>query len=670
MTAAMAHLVLGTLALTASVAAVQSNPIGKVLELLSNLESKITAEGEEAQKMHDEMTAWCHDREMNLGFDIKTGKSDVAALSAAIAKQDSLVSAGATKVEELSSGIAANEADLKAATAVRTEEAATFAAEEKELGEVIDTLDRAVAVLSRAGSSLMQVKNAKNVVEAFRLMVDASVLSTADASRLTALVQSQSSDEDGDAGAPDAAVYVSHSGSIVDTIEGLKEKAEEQLSDARRKESTANHNFDMLRQSLEDEIKYSNKDLAETKKAIAAATEAKATAEGDLAVTSKDLSGDETELADTSADCASKTADFEAAVASRTDELKALGEAKKVVSDMTAGAEKLSYGLNQVSLLQMSTAADLAQFEAVRFVRDLAKKQHSVALDQLATRMSSALKLGGPFDKVKSLISDMIARLEEQGSADASHKEYCDEELSESEAKKTEKNTLIEKISTKIDQMTSRSAQLQEEVASLEKALAAIAASQAESDKLRQEEHAVFTKNKAEMEQGVEGVQMALKIIREYYAAEGKAHSAADGASSGIVGLLEVCLSDFTKGLAEMMATEDSAATSYAKSTMENKLETTAKSQDVKYKAADSAKLDKAVAEATSDRSSAQDELDAVMEYLAKLKEQCVAKAETYSERKARRDAELAGLKQALEILEGQSLLQATRGVLRGVRAH
>merc|ERR1719230_2396799 len=133
--------------------------------------------------------------------------------------------------------------------------------------------------------------------------------------------------------------------------------------------------------------------------------------------------------------------------------------------------------------------------------------------------------------------------------------------------KRRKKNTLIEKISTKLDQMTSRSAQLKEKVAALEKALAEIAASQAAADKLRQEEQAVFTKNKAEMEQGIEGVQMALKIIRDYYAAEGKAHSAADGASSGIVGLLEVCLSDFTKGLAEMMAAEDSAATSYARST-------------------------------------------------------------------------------------------------------
>merc|ERR1719181_2189671 len=206
-----------------------------------------------------------------------------------------------------------------------------------------------------------------------------------------------------------------------------------QLSDARKKESTARHNFEMLRQSLEDEIKYSNKDMAQTKKAIAAAGEAKASAEGDLAVTSKDLSEDQSELATTEADCASKAADFESAAKSRSEELKALSEAKKVVSDMTGGAEKLSYGLNQVSLLQLSSSEDLAQFEAVRFVRDLARKTNSLALEQLASRMSSALKLGGPFDKVKGLIADMISRLEDQSSADASHKAYCDEELSESQ---------------------------------------------------------------------------------------------------------------------------------------------------------------------------------------------------------------------------------------------
>jgi len=48
------------------------------------------------------------------------------------------------------------------------------------------------------------------------------------------------------------------------------------------------------------------------------------------------------------------------------------------------------------------------------------------------------------------------------------------------------------------------------------------------------------------------------------------------------------------------------------------------------------------------------------MEYYGKLKERCIAKPETYEERKRRREAEITGLKQALEILETQtaSLLQ------------
>jgi hypothetical protein len=272
--------------------------------------------------------------------------------------------------------------------------------------------------------------------------------------------------------------------------------------------------------------------------------------------------------------------------------------------------------------------------------------------------------------KIRGLISDMISRLEEQGSADASHKAYCDEELSESQAKKVEKTALVDKLSTQIDQQSSKSAQLKEHVAALEKGLAEIAAAQAGMDKLRQEENSAYTKNKADMEQGIQGVQMALKILREYYASEGKSHAAAEGASTGIIGLLEVCLSDFTKGLAEMMTTEDAAATSYARATRENELETTTKNQDVKYKSAEAVRLDKAVADAKNDRSGAQTELDAVLEYREKLKEQCIAKAEPYSERKARRDAELAGLKEALNILNSQALLQdATRG-LRGVSRH
>ena len=53
------------------------------------------------------------------------------------------------------------------------------------------------------------------------------------------------------------------------------------------------------------------------------------------------------------------------------------------------------------------------------------------------------------------------------------------------------------------------------------------------------EEKAAFDTNSAEMDKGVKGVQLALKVLREYYAKDA-AHSSADGAGSGIIGLLEV----------------------------------------------------------------------------------------------------------------------------------
>merc|ERR1719277_2257205 len=157
-----------------------------------------------------------------------------------------------------------------------------------------------------------------------------------------------------------------------------------------------------------------------------------------------------------------------------------------------------------------------------------------------------------------------------------------------------------------------------------------------------------------------------MKTLREYYGGGGaKDHAEASDAGASILGLLEVCLSDFTKSLAEATATEDSAASEYSSTTMENKIEKTAKDQDIKYQMKEAADLDKAVVEATSDRAATQEELDAVLEYLSKLKDMCVAKPETYAERADRRAAEISGLKQALSILEGEALL-IQRKALRG----
>merc|ERR1719231_1268020 len=113
-----------------------------------------------------------------------------------------------------------------------------------------------------------------------------------------------------------------------------------------------------------------------------------------------------------------------------------------------------------------------------------------------------------------------------------------------------------------------------------------------------------------------------------------------EGAASSIIGILEVVESDFATNLAKEESEESEAASIYEKTTQTNKVTTATKEQDVKYKTQEFKGLDKDISELSSDRDSANTELDAVMEYYGKIKERCIAKPETYEERVKRRTAE------------------------------
>merc|ERR1719272_928952 len=409
-------------------------------------------------------------------------------------------------------------------------------------------------------------------------MVSASALSSADASRLTAMVQTEHSDSE--TGAPAAAVYEGKSDGIIGVLEGLTEKASGQLDKARKAESTSTQNFQMLKQSLTDEIKFANKDMDKAKKGLAESQEKKANAEGDLAVTEKDLAEDIKTKSTLHQDCMNAAEEFELATKSRGEELGALATAKKVIKEATGGAAEQSY-----SFLQMFSGADLAKTEAVRFIRDLARKAKAPALAQLASRMASAMKMGAaagedPFAKVKGLITDMVATLEQEAEEDATQKAFCDKATAEATAKKDDLTAENNKLSTKIAQDKSASAKLKEEAATLQNELASMAKAKADADQLRATERAAFEKNSAEMKAGIEGVKKALSVLKDYYAKSDKSHQSAEGAGSGIIGLLEVCESDFTKGLTEMTAQEETAASEYEAYAKEDEIGNVKKTQD------------------------------------------------------------------------------------------
>ena len=551
-----------------------------------------------------------------------------------------------TKIDDLAGCAATTEADLKAAAAIRAKEHADLEKSQKELLDVIDTLGMAIAIIEKemkGGSSMMQLQRATSVLEALSVMVQASSINSADATKLTALVQnSQNSDETDDidaAGAPAASVHKSHSGSIVETLEDLKSKAESQLAEARQTETTASHNLQMLQQSLEDDMKFDAQDLEAAKRSLGEAQD-------QLTTDTADFEDDGRR----SCWRYSSTWRYNARLPVKSREVwrppSRVGlRSWRRLRRREPWSQRRRVELNPSASVSLKPRFSSCLGQCFRCVEAW---PNSIELAQLASRVASAMRAESsngedPFAKVKGLISEMISRLEDKASPDATHKAYCDKELSESRAKEEAKLAELEKLSASVDTKTAKSAQLKREVSELQTSLGELAASQVAMTKLRAEEEDAFATNKCDLEDWIEGVRSALGVLRDNNGGADTAHATA-GESGGIIGLREVVESDFSKNLAEITAAEESAAVTFDWESKENEIQKAKKEKDVEYKIKEAEGLDRTLTELSSDKEGVQSERDAIHSYLGELEKQCVVVPETYAERKGHHEAEIAGL--------------------------
>merc|ERR1719321_363394 len=365
-------------------------------------------------------------------------------------------------------------------------------------------------------------------------------------------------------------------------------------------------------QSLEDAVANQDKELSESKKAKALAEEDKATAEGELERVKKEIAADTKKLKDLQHECMTKAEDHETEQKETSEELTALATAKKIIKEKTGGAAKRTYDFQQedASFLQIRARAHTGvkareiKDRVVSMIQSLAKETQVPALAQLAMRIRSLSMLSAdPFAKVKGMIQEMIEKLVKEAQEEAEHKAFCDKEMAETEAKKADKEEEVDDLNTKIDRAAAKIAKLKETIAVLEEELGKIASEQKTADDTRMAEKEAWGAAKSDFEQGLEGVQMALEVLRDYYAEKddaaliqgaqsdlGDAMSLAQsgkssGAASGIIGMLEVAESDFSKMLAEGSAAEDMAQSEYEALTEDNKVLTAEKETAVKYRA-------------------------------------------------------------------------------------
>merc|ERR1719272_2220422 len=159
-----------------------------------------------------------------------------------------------------------------------------------------------------------------------------------------------------------------------------------------------------------------------------------------------------------------------------------------------------------------------ARHRVAAFLQSRANKLNSRYLSLVAARVQA-----DPFKKVKKMIKDMIVKLMEEANAEAEHKGFCDTELATNKQTRDIKTEKVDELTASIDEHTALKEKLSTEIADLSSNIADLKRHQAEATALRDEEKEKNAGIIADAQEGQQAVEMAIKVLKDFYAGAGGA---------------------------------------------------------------------------------------------------------------------------------------------------
>merc|ERR1719316_231619 len=545
--------------------------------------------------------------------------------------------------------------DMKAAMKAREIEKIDYDATHKDYSESIEVLKE--QNYDRGQASLTQVSDLKKLS-----MIPEK------AKRAIDVFLAQNEQEGLATSAPEANAYEFQSQGIIDLLQKLLDKFEDERVQLEKEETSKRHSFEMFVQDLTNQEAF-GKEAIETKSVTKAKKlQKKADAEGTLQDTTTTRDDDLKYLDDLVATCQKKSGDFKKRQELRAEEIEAIEKAIEIISgDAVQGnAEKHLPGLLQkkkVVLAQLrSKGRNPNQERAAQYLKERAEELDSRVLSAIAVRAND------PFEKVRKMIKDLITRLEEEAAEEADHKAWCDEELGTNAETRTEKTDEVESLHAQIDQLEASIAKLTEDISELTTAVAEIDAAVAKATSIREEEKTKNSETIKDAQEAQEAVSQAITILKEFYAKAAEstvlvqkqpfeeAYKGQQAESGGVIAMLEVIQSDFARLESETDTAETTAQSEYDEFMTDSEADKTQKVKDIDHKSSKKQDQSQELSTAKTDLEETQKQLDTALAYYEKLKPSCVDAGVSYDDRVARRKEEIQSLQEALKILSGESI--------------
>jgi len=677
-----------------------NNPIKKVVTMLKEMKAQVEKEGEEDTVAYDKYACWCKTNDAEKTAAIEGAETKIDDLTTAIEEYAALMAKLKGEIEKLEGDIADAKAALETAAAQRDKEKAEFETEEADMKNALSALQEAVAILEKvqfaqkqghteeAGQMLIQVRSiVRHKLSHYRDVMQADLwdfLSTmtlnGDQQSFMAkqhdfsAIQQEPKKIEGGGAAAGAKSYNSRSGQIFGILQQMMEEFGKDLSEAQKSELRSMISFEKLKAAKNSEIDAATKLLNQKSEELAKATQDDAQAKEDLEDTKTQMGEDQEFLMQLKKDCKIADEEYAARMKARGDEVIALSEALKILTDDDARdlfgrstfffLQTESASLTQARIKAKIAAENQARTQAVQRLLAAAKRTKNFQLANLA--VSTQLD---KFTKVKEAMDKFKAELKKQQKDEYEKNEFCKKELDSNEDTTKVKENEKEDLEDALADTENSIKKLTGEIDSLKKEVAEMKVSLKRAGEDRKAENQEFQAAVADQRAVVNILNKVLARLKMFYEKKGllqtgmgaeqdpppkpKATVEKSGGAGGVMQLIQMIIEDAGREEAELVMSEQKAQEAYAGFVVETKNCIDACDTSI-------AEKEEALAADEADKAESEAAIMAVTQELTSLKDlnlglhaDCDFLMENFEIRQTARKEEMDAIDEAKAILSG-----------------
>lgn len=624
------------------------------------------------KEAHEGYTSWSDDQETD-----KTAyMQEQQALEMS---QQALKSANEQAVQKLTEEMAKYNQDitktmrsLAELAQLRQEEHSQHEAELADLTKTIDAVNKAIEILeghyAADGAALAEIKNRVQLAMSLANADDSKVKT------VTQFMQKRGPDWLSVDGAK-YDKYDSQAGGagVVGTLNDLRSTLDQNKQESIEKENEQRRIYEETKSSKEGELSRMKDELAQK---TLSKTQAESTITSCMATigeATKNAADAKSYIALILADREKFAKEFDDRKLMRNEEVAATQAALDALQSISAGAKSgVFFQTRGVGFAKAHKCAK-CKGEAQKLL-SLSKSLKSGVLMQVAGEMTQRQMAKGDFEPVKELLRTLISRLEEEQSAESSHEDWCNTEKASSQKGQADREESIKRLQSEIEFLTTNIAQLKTELDFLGDEITRVKEESKVATEGRNEAHEVFVKAKSDHDEVISAIEKAMESLgAQYSLLQGKAkakgkriqshqgaatkespfsdYSSGSGGAGSAMEMLEDLLGRYSTARTQLVRDEDNAASAYKTLMAANKQFLRETEMTFNSKMSERRGKLNRLKNGKEELKTSFTELHEISQYLQDLRPSCDDIRSTFEERKRRREAEIAALKECLDVL-------------------